>query len=344
MLKLSFFLNQKNNWIIPTFNQQMFSLSTMTMNLFLLEKEFDPPNDNLNHHDIHNCENQDDILIHATNISNTSALPQFMVQHNSETLDPTDAPNAVPTASQASSDHTSNPKCAHNPIATQCNQSQYLTLMKPNSVHNPSTSQASKTFLSNSLASSYPPHPGEHVLKWSATSTGEHDISVQWFKFIHPSTIPRMAETPVMNSINVVYSPIASMNYQWTINLHDGYPLLPHMQPEGYIPPSIHTLSKHKLNVFHLGDAYICSTKILLPLETMGRLWKLQPMGKTKINDDLYKFGALNGHQRPPKTPDPNLKKNKYHVLVTWATGEKTYEPLSVLEAGAPVTFTTYDG
>ena len=42
--------------------------------------------------------------------------------------------------------------------------------------------------------------------------------------------------------------------------------------------------------------------------------------------------------------PYPNLIKNMYHVLVTRATGEKTYEPLSVLEAGAPVKFPTYDG
>ena len=32
VLKLSFFLNQKDNCIIPTFHQQMLSLNTMTMN------------------------------------------------------------------------------------------------------------------------------------------------------------------------------------------------------------------------------------------------------------------------------------------------------------------------
>ena len=32
VFKLIFFLNQKNNWIIPTFHQQMFSLSTLTIN------------------------------------------------------------------------------------------------------------------------------------------------------------------------------------------------------------------------------------------------------------------------------------------------------------------------
>ena len=32
MLKLSFFLNHKDNWIIPRIHQQMFSLNIMTMN------------------------------------------------------------------------------------------------------------------------------------------------------------------------------------------------------------------------------------------------------------------------------------------------------------------------
>ena len=92
--------------------------------LFLLQKEFDAPSDNVIHHDIHNWENQDDILIHATNLSNTFALPQFMAQHNCGYQDPTNDPRAVPTTSQASCDHTLKPKCAHNPMVTQCNQSQ----------------------------------------------------------------------------------------------------------------------------------------------------------------------------------------------------------------------------
>ena len=29
------------------------------------------------------------------------------------------------------------------------------------------------------------------------------------------------------------------------------------MKPEGYIPPSLHTLSNHKLTVLHLGDEYL---------------------------------------------------------------------------------------
>ena len=78
--------------------------------LFLLQKEFDAPIDTLNHHDIHNCEIQDDILIHATNLCTTFALPQYMAQHNCEDQAPTDDPSAVPTASRASWDHTLKPK------------------------------------------------------------------------------------------------------------------------------------------------------------------------------------------------------------------------------------------
>ena len=70
--------------------------------LFLLQKEFDAPNDNPNHYDIHTCENQDDILLHATNLSNIFALPQFMAQHTCEDQEPTVDPIAIPTASQAS--------------------------------------------------------------------------------------------------------------------------------------------------------------------------------------------------------------------------------------------------
>ena len=84
--------------------------------LFLLQKEIDAPNGNLNHQDTRNCENQDDILLHATILSHTFALPQFMAQHNCEDLKTTDNPSTVPTTLQASRDHTFNPKCAHNPV------------------------------------------------------------------------------------------------------------------------------------------------------------------------------------------------------------------------------------
>ena len=190
---------------------------------------------------------QDDILIHAANLSNTFALPQFMAQHNCEDQEPTDDPSEVPTASQASCDHSFKPKCTHNPMITQCNQSHYLTLMKKNSAHSSSASQASQTNLSNSLVSQYPSDPGEHVLKRSVTSASEQDIPVQWFKFIHPSPKSRMTKIPFQISVHVAYSPIASMNYKWTINLNDGYPLFQVMKSEGYTTPSLHIL-KHDLS------------------------------------------------------------------------------------------------
>ena len=50
-----------------------------------------------------------------------------------------------------------------------------------------------------------------------------------------------------------------------------------------------------------------------------------------EINDDLFKFRALIGHQGPLKPTDPNSKGCKFNVLVEWETGEKTYEPISIL-------------
>ena len=63
-------------------------------------------------------------------------------------------------------------------MAAQCNQSQYLTLLKPICGHNPSASQVSQIYLSNSLTSQYPADPGEDVLKKSAPEIGEQDFPV----------------------------------------------------------------------------------------------------------------------------------------------------------------------
>ena len=196
------------------------------------------------------------------NPNHNFALPQFMAQPNSEDQDPTDTPSAVPTALKAPCDHTFNPKCAHSLMETECNQPQYLIPLNKICAHIPTASQNNQVSLSNSFASPYPPDPGEHILKRSAAATGEQDFPVKWLKFIHPSHKPRMTETPVQKPVHVAYSPIASMNYQWTINLHDGYPLFLGMQPEEYIPPSLQTLCNHKPTMFHLGDDYLCTTKI----------------------------------------------------------------------------------
>ena len=185
--------------------------------LFLLQKEIDAPYDNLSHQDTHVCEKQgqDDFLIPATDLRHNFSLPQFMAQHNCEDLKLTDTPSTVSTFTQASSHHTSNPICAHNSMATKCNESQYPTLLKQICAHNPSASQVSQANLSNALTSQYPPDPGEHVLKKSATEIGELDFSVKWFKFIYPSSKPRMTETSTLTPVHVAYSPIVFMNHQW---------------------------------------------------------------------------------------------------------------------------------
>ena len=65
---------------------------------------------------------------------------------------------------------------------------------------------------------------------------------------------------------------------------------------------------------------------------------------ENELNDVLYKFRALIGHQGPLKETDLILKGCKYKILVAWEPGEKINEPLSVLETAAPVTFATYHG
>ena len=91
--------------------------------------------------------------------------------HNCDDLNPTDTPSAVPTALQAPSDDTYNPKCTHSLMETQCNHSQYPILMKQNCTHNPSTSQVSKSYHPNPVTFPYPPDPGEHVLETSSVPT-----------------------------------------------------------------------------------------------------------------------------------------------------------------------------
>ena len=105
------------------------------------------------------------------NPNHNSALVQFLAHPNCEDLDPTDTPSEVPAALQAPSDDTYNPKCAHNPMETQCKQSQSHIMMKKNCTHNLSTSQVKKSNHTNPMALPYPPDPGEYVLERSAAPT-----------------------------------------------------------------------------------------------------------------------------------------------------------------------------
>ena len=75
------------------------------------------------------------------------------------------------TALQAHSDDTSNPKCTHSLMETQCNHSQYPILMKKICTHDPSTNQVSKSCKPHPVPFPYPPDPGEHVLETSSAPT-----------------------------------------------------------------------------------------------------------------------------------------------------------------------------
>ena len=60
------------------------------------------------------------------------------------------------------------------------------------------------------------------------------------------------------------------------------------------------------------------------------------------MDQDLFQFRAINGHQSPLKATDPDWKGSKYYVQVEWETGEVTLEPLSVIAADDPVTCAAY--
>ena len=193
-----------------------------------------------------------------------------MAQHNCEDLKPIDTPSTFSAFTKASRDHTSNQICAHNPMATQCNQSQYLTLLKQICVHSPSASQVSQTNLSNFFTSQYPPNPGEYVLMKSATEIGEQDFPVKWFKFICPSSKPRTTETSTLTPVHVEYSPIAFMNHQWTINLHDRYPPL-HVSNQ--------SSTSHPLFPPSVTSSLLCFTLVLIyfiPQQNLNMIFQVQ--------------------------------------------------------------------
>ena len=60
------------------------------------------------------------------------------------------------------------------------------------------------------------------------------------------------------------------------------------------------------------------------------------------MDQELYRFRAIIGHQGPLLASDPDWKGSKYNVQVEWETGEITYEPLSIIAADDPVTCAAY--
>ena len=60
------------------------------------------------------------------------------------------------------------------------------------------------------------------------------------------------------------------------------------------------------------------------------------------MDQELYRFRAIIGHQGPLLASDPEWKRSKYNVQVEWETTEITFEPLSIIAADDPVTCAAY--
>ena len=60
------------------------------------------------------------------------------------------------------------------------------------------------------------------------------------------------------------------------------------------------------------------------------------------MDQELYRFRAIIGHQGPLLASDPDWKGSKYNVQVEWETGEITFEPHFIIAADDPVTCAAY--
>ena len=60
------------------------------------------------------------------------------------------------------------------------------------------------------------------------------------------------------------------------------------------------------------------------------------------MDQELYRFRSIIGHQGPLLVSDPDWKGSQYNVQVEWETGEITFEPLSIIAADDPVTCAAY--
>ena len=60
------------------------------------------------------------------------------------------------------------------------------------------------------------------------------------------------------------------------------------------------------------------------------------------MDQELYKFRAIICHENHLKATDPNWRGSTYNVQIEWEMGEITFEPLSVIAAGVPITSAAY--
>ena len=60
------------------------------------------------------------------------------------------------------------------------------------------------------------------------------------------------------------------------------------------------------------------------------------------MDQELYKFRAIIGHEGPLKATDPNWKGSRWNVQIEWETSEVAFEQLSVIAAHDPITCAAY--
>ena len=60
------------------------------------------------------------------------------------------------------------------------------------------------------------------------------------------------------------------------------------------------------------------------------------------MDQELYRFRAVFGHEDLLKATDPNWKDSKWNVQIEWETGEITFETLSVIAADDSITCAAY--
>ena len=63
---------------------------------------------------------------------------------------------------------------------------------------------------------------------------------------------------------------------------------------------------------------------------------------ENSMDQELYRFRGISGHEGPLKATDPNWNGSKHNVQIEWEIGEITFEPLSVIAAYDPITCAAY--
>ena len=275
--------------------------------------------------------------------------------HNGDELDPIDSPSAVPTALQAPSDATYNPKCTHSLMGTQCNHSQYPILMQHNCTHNPSTSQVSKSYHPNPVTFPSPPDPGEILT--DDTNTIIIRSAVRSATKTSPNLRldpPKGEDQPQdLTSDVFVYgrpNPDGSDNTppMSIINFDDllGRTLLLPMDENGERKRA--TISEHVKDLCQQQvsreDQLRFKFKIDRdPLDDLISYNQLMEYLEDKtdtgpLEDGLNRFKCIKDHKGPYTSSDPEYNGSSYNLLIEWEPGEHVSEMSS-----APTTLVERD-